>query len=429
MGRCKWIMKMSLITCFIAIMAMGCQNEAIIEEPASYYFSEDLGFQENDGQIWQEMVEDSIVIKNDDKTMTIQNVFWKDGEVIFEAQLENCLRVSDFETFELEEDIKLYSEDLERTMSAHSITSRYSEDNEEIDYISMKFRCKNACEEFVFDVFGEKYRIEMQPIKEYASLEEVGYTQTHNGRSIVVRDDGTERKAYTYSNDLWKIVGFEDIKTLWLYFGADEETRKNTPVPKIQWGSWDSIDNKVFTCNDDTIKKADSFDFPAVRLKAECEELQIPITLPEEKQKVNIPFSIGEDKYRISEIEVKPGYYDPDKFQECTDIYIRIESVKVEKGTQLYSVQAVLGVEEEVKGQSFDSTTGKTEIKVYGTRFNEIGSTWGIWDNYFFTEDYDKMEPVICIKIDKNTEIPKDVVLKIEEAYKSWDQSYHFELN
>ena len=100
--------------------------------------------------------------------------------------------------------------------------------------------------------------------------------------------------------------------------------------------------------------------------------------------------------------------------------------MKVEKGTQLYSVQAVLGVEEEVKGQSFDSTTGKTEIKVYGTRFNEIGSTWRFWDNYFFTEDYDEMEPVICIKIDKNTEIPKDVVLKIEEAYKSWDQSYHF---
>ena len=159
MGRCKWIMKMSLITCFIAIMAMGCQNEAIIEEPASYYFSEDLGFQENDGQIWQEMEEDSWVIEKDDKTMTIQNVFWKDGEVIFEAQLENYIRVSDFETFELEEDIKLYSEDLERTMSAHSITSRYSEDNEEIDYISMKFRCKNACEEFVFDIFGEKYRI------------------------------------------------------------------------------------------------------------------------------------------------------------------------------------------------------------------------------------------------------------------------------
>ena len=423
MRKNSWIMKMSLITCFICVVVVGCQKEVVVEEPTSYYFSENLGFQEGDGQIWQEMAQDPVVIKKDDKTITIQNVFWKDGEVIFEANLDNCFHANNDE-----EQIKIYSENQIQTIQPHSVFTRTFPDSEEIDFMRMNFRYKDSSDKYTFSIFGEDYSVKMQPIKEYASLEDVGYTQTHNGRSIIIKDDGTERKAYTYSNDLWKIVGFDDMEMTWNYYSADEDTRKKLKVPKIQWSSMGSNDGKVYTCTDDNIKKADEFDIPAVALKAECEDVSVTIKLPEEKAQVNIPFSIGQDQYHISEIEVKSGYFDSDKTQECTEVYIRIENVKVEKGTKLYRAEGILGVEEEVLGQSFDSTTGKTETKVYGTRIAQIASSWGNINLFSSNETYNEMEPFICFKIDKHTKLPEEVILKIEEAYKSWNQSFHFEM-
>ena len=67
-------------------------------------------------------------------------------------------------------------------------------------------------------------------------------------------------------------------------------------------------------------------------------------------------------------------------------------------------------------------------IKVYGTRINQIASSWGNINLFSSSETYDEMEPVICFKIDKHTKLPEEVILKIEEAYKSWDQSFHFEM-
>lgn len=423
------ILKVIIAAAFMSIMVMGCRKTEAAEEKI-YRFSDVLGFQETKGPIWYEMKEVPLIIENEDQKIIIQNVLWKDQEVIFYAEFENYPYMNGDGHDKLVNQILIYSKDQKRTKTAHASSATYN-DSDELDTACLYFDYQESADEIAFDLFGKKYVVAMQPIKEYTSLDQVGVVQTHNGRSIVIRDDESNRTAYTYSDDIWKIAGMEDIELFWLYYGAGEETRKTTKVPKIQWSSMNSFERGAgYRCIDETIKEADSFDIPAVRLNAKCEDLQIPLTLSEGIQKVNIPFSIGNDQYRISEIEVKPGLYDmSDNDKECMDVCIRIESVNVEKGTKLYGIGASLGIEEDVVGQVYDSTTGESENKIYGKHFFEIGSTYKGFPEYFFTEDFDKMEPVICIKIDKTMDMPDEVILKIKEANKSWNHNFHFEMD
>ena len=67
------------------------------------------------------------------------------------------------------------------------------------------FDYENATDEVVLSIFGEEYTVQLAPIQTYNSLDEIGTVQTHNGRSVVINRTDSEIKAYTYSEDIWKI--------------------------------------------------------------------------------------------------------------------------------------------------------------------------------------------------------------------------------
>ena len=149
----------------------------------------------------------------------------------------------------------------------------------------------------------------------------------------------------------------------------------------------------------------------------------------------DIPFMIGEDKYSIKSIwisestfEYGVGSTDEDTVIEYgNEVMIKVEPVNIEENTRVMMIKASVGTEKERLVQVFKSSTGETELKNLGYEFNVIETN--AFGQYFFDKNYEPTEIVLKFGFQKDENIPEELILRIDQVGKIWDQNYYFELD
>lgn len=415
MNRMNKYIVLIALSCMLCL-SMGCQKNNTVEETNNveetkvYRFSETIGFQENQNPIWYEMVDAPMTIEQGEQIISIEQVAWMDWELVCFIMFDNVVIENIEDNLREGEIIKLYSKEQDKWLEHSGCGTTYDKEKDLLLGIVPTFDYKNVTDEVVLSILGEEYTVQLAPIQTYNSLDEIGTVQTHNGRSIIINRSENEFKAYTYSEDIWKIKGLGE----W---------------PDLKWKKDVFLKNDVFTYNGIEDEAVEKLDILTSTLGAECKDIQVTIPIPKESVKVDIPFDVGEDSYRITEIRVVEdaaedmGDFEVINLDSQADLFIDIEPVRVEENTEVTNIQASLYTIEDVIGPS-KNLQGEIETKVYGTHEVYLASNH---NTYYVDENYEITEPVLEFYVDKHTKLPEELILKIDYVSKRWTQPYHFE--
>ena len=149
--------------------------------------------------------------------------------------------------------IKVYSESQKAYRTGNGYLIEYDEDSREfkedekihLTYIRSEINYPNPMEAITLIVFGEKCVVPMQQIEQFEELSDIGQTQSHHGRTIILRkisdENGERLNAYTYSDDLWEIT--------WL-----------GELPFSEWKVFDQINRSYFTYSKDNLDELKTID-------------------------------------------------------------------------------------------------------------------------------------------------------------------------
>lgn len=417
MNRITKDIALIVLGCMLCL-SMGCQKDNVVEETnntvenKNYRFSKTIGFQQNQNNTWYEMVDAPMIIEKGEQTITIEQVIRMDGELSCFISFDNLVIENIEENLDFKEVIKVYSEEEDKWLESRGRGFSYDKEKDLLLRVEETFRCKKRTEEVALNILGEEYVVHLTPIQSYNSLDEIGFAQTHNGRSIIIDRTEDAIMAYTYSEDIWEISGLGEWKELeW-----NTEVRAN--------------EHAVFTYRGEEINGTKGLNIPEVSLKAECKDIQVTVPIPEESKQVDIPFSVGEDSYRVTEIQVMKevtedtsdleAYY----LNDNIILYMNIEPIVVEDNTEVTYIWASLyRTEEDIIEQS-KNDQGEIETEVIGTYKVHVASSI---NGYYVDEELEITEPVLTFYIDKNTSLPQELILDIESVSKKWYQPYHFE--
>ena len=403
---CKSLLLVTLV--MVLGLLTSCSETAVYR----YRFSPATGFQEEDGDIWYEMSDAPMVIQKEEGTITIKNIIWKEKTVITEVEFDNI---------ELDEDtsdvVRIYTEDQSKTQRSHS--GGLSIEENATTNIRNEFTYKYPADEIALDILGEKYTVKMQPIGQYEDFEDIGMHQPHSGRTIVLQKeyngDIEKLKAYTYSEDVWKITSIGDL-------------------PTLDWGISRLTGGYVMEYLGNDVADLDSIDVDNVCIVSEEDVPLIPLDIPENDMEVDIPFYVGEDCYHITEIRVVHGTYaytvgDTDETSTTKygdEVLIKIEPVAIEENTEVFGIKATLGTEKTSGVWVYSSQTGESEVRNVETAF--IPMKDNLFNQYFLDNNYQTTETIIRLGFTDREEIPEKAMLRIDRVSKFWKQNYHFDL-
>lgn len=384
-------------------------------------FSPLTGLQGEDEAAWYEMADGPVTVETEKGDVTIQNVIWKEKQLTVQMLLYNEQLTKE----ELEEAVQLVTnKNPEGIRKAPSWT--IGRDDEEPVFMELRYSMKTAEEQYTFRIFDQDCTIDMKPISQYADFAEVGYSQTHNGRTVVLCPEWKENllsiDAYVYSEDGWKIVGLDDI---WKLVSMEEYLKRD-------WKPQSLVDGYSYHHEAEVeAGKPYSIEIPLLCLRKSYNtdvDEDIPIVtipIPEDSVAVDIPFTVEGDTYRITEISWSRGTYeyitgDDNHTAYGDELCIRAEPVKLEEKTRFVSFMGDLGIPEERSIYRENQTTGSLEE----TEKKELVSwrSFG-WANYYSLY---AMEPVMRMHIEEPDEMPKEMKLRITDVYKYWDQNFSF---
>lgn len=405
----------------IALAILGILTACAAAVVYKVRFSPLTGLQGEEEEVWYEMADESISAETEKGNVTIQNVIWKEQKLTVQMVFSNTELTQD----ELNEVIQIVTnKNFGGLRKAPSVTTR-REEGEPI-FMELRFSEAEAKEQYTFRIFDTDCTVEMKPISPYTDFAEVGYSQTHNGRTIVLRPEWKENllsvDAYVYSEDEWKIIGLEDM---WNMASVEEYL-------KWDWKPQSLVDGYSYHYETESdSEKAHSIEIPLLCMRrsfnTETEE-DIPIVtipIPEDSVEVDIPFAVDNDTYRITEVNWSRGTYEyltgDDNHTEYGDeLCIWAEPINIEENTRFVSFRGDIGYPEERSVYRKNPKTGNLEE----TEKKELVS----WKNFGWA-DYRSLysqEPVMRMYIEDPEELPKEVRFRITDVYKYWDQSFTF---
>ena len=392
--------KLRRILIAVLILAMLTACAVFVEH--HFRFGESTGLQE-EGETWYQMEDGPILLETEESDVWIQNVVWKEGKIIIRAEFMNP---------ELETDsyrVGLYSEDRTRLKAEHSFSARM--DGTDGVRTEIVYYYHQPTEEAALDILGEMCIIQMEPISQYESVEDIGTVQNCRGRSIVLRkqkdSDGSCLMAYVHSSDEWEISDLGE----WMNLEPDWETLS---LNKERIGFRYAGDESDWM-------DAETFIIPKVSLQYQGEPVDVRIPVPDTSVKVNIPFEVGGDLYRITEISrsledissvenSSLGVYEED------NLFIAFEPVNLEANTKIYAMQVDLGY--------METTDHGNEW------FHSVSGYWP--SSGFFTQidgEIQLTDPVISKEVQNPEEdLKPEMILRVHSVAKIWEQEYQFQL-
>lgn len=386
----------------IAVLILAMLTACTVFVEYHFRFGESTGLQE-EGETWYQMEDGPILLETEESDVWIQSVVWKEGKIIIRTEFMNP---------ELESDsyrVGLYSEERTRLKASHSFSARM--DRTDGVRTEIVYYYYQPTEEVALDILGEMCIIQMEPVSQYESIEDIGTVQSCRGRSIALRQqndsDGSYLMAYVHSSDDWEISDLGELMTL-------------EPDWEILSLNKDRIGFRYADDESDWLD-AETFIIPKVSLQYQGESVDIRIPVPETSVKVNLPFEVGGDLYRITEIsrvleDIRSrgtsslGVYEED------DLFIAFEPVKLESNTKIYAMQVDLGYME-------NTDSGKE-------RFHSVSGYWP--SSGFFTQidgEIQLTDPVISKAVQNPDEdLKPEMILRIHSVAKIWEQEYQFQL-
>lgn len=389
----------------IALVILGILTACAAAVVYRYRFSPSTGFQEQDTDIWMEMAGEPAAISTEYGDVTIQNVVWKEQRLLLELDIYNQeLKDGSMDIRLVSGDTGWHRTDMKRSWQTSDIPGT------PID-VKSEFQNVDAAEQFTFLILGTEHTVTMKPIGQYEYLQDIGSSQTHNGRTIVLQseqtDDALTLKAYTYSENAWKIIGFDHF------------------MERTSWKKKNLADGYYFTREISANQEdTDTIEISAVQLQSQGETPIVKLPVPKGTVEVDIPFVLGEDTYRIAQITYAPEAYeyfivDEDGHENAAygdELQIQIEPVSLEENTRYLGIYAELGSMEPRYTYVYDPKTGQRETKESTEIFR------GCYSNNLFME----YESVIRMQLNKDTELPDEVYLRINNILKEWEQPYIF---
>ncbi len=388
----------------IALVLLGLLTACAAGVIYRYRFSPATGFQEQDTDIWMEMADDPMTIQTEESNVTLQNVIWKERRLILDLDVENI------ELRDQHLDIRVFIDETGQTRTSRSQTVHFYDENEPLD-VKTEFQNINSADQFTFWIFGSECTVDMKPVGQYEYFQDIGNSQTHNGRTIVLQqaEDGQTVNAYTCSEDTWKIID------LGYFMESDSWSRERL------------TDGYYFQSKLDTAtENADTIRIPAILIRSENDTPIIQIPVPEDTLDVNIPFTLGGDTYRVSNITYSRDTFEygivDENGQETTaygdELLIQVEPVVLEQNTRIIAISAELGELDTRYSYQYNPETKKQETIDSWEEFRHIYA-----DNMF--REY---EPVIRMQLSEDENLADEVHLRIQSITKEWDQPYVFHL-
>lgn len=410
--------KLRRILAAIAVLAVLTACAAVVVYKVR--FSPTTGIQDAEEEMWYEMADDPVTMETEKGNVTIRSVIWKEQTFLAELDLEN----HELSDEEIEEEIVILNTVSGEKMH-YSESSVRREDNEPI-HIKREYKyVREPEEQYTFRIFDKEYIIDMKPINQYSDFKEIGNSQTHRGRTIVLQSRWEDQKlhadAYVYSDDLWKILSLEDdyINHENFSYLDPHWIKKNLPGGYAFYYEAETGAEKEYLLEIETLLLGSEGDTPT---------MEIPI--PEDSVDVDIPFTVGADTYRVSRIWWSRGTYEygigdgGENIETCygDELCIDVEPVDIEKNTRLWNIGASLGRMEPRYRYHYNQETDKLEeIGNEGAFIRIYDNEWNIYANGRYGEE-------IRMNIRESEELPEKLYLRIDHVYKSWDQPYTFRI-
>lgn len=396
----------------VAILILGLLTACAVTVIYRYRFSPLTGFQQNNEEIWYTMVDAPMKIQTEKGEVIIRSVVWKEETIYAEFEfVNNQLDDSDIH-------VNLYWENSERILSP--IRGQWNRSDNQPIKVKCQYPNQNPSEIVAFQILGQKYEVRMEPLTQFENFNDIGISQTHRGRTIVLRKEMRENEAilnaYTYSDDIWKIT--------WLGGLASGE-----------WSSYNNPNQACFSYTKDNPDEVKAIDIEQVNLTAICEDVKVPLSISDEYTETEIPFFVGEDEYSIKAVWISEGTYEygvgssnEDEIIEYgNELMIKVEPVNIEEDTDVVSMMASVGIEEEKVAQIIKPETGETEFRSMGYQFHLISSN--DFRHLFIDKNWEPTDIVLMFNFTKDEIIPDELVLRIDQVGKIWNQNYHFELD
>lgn len=368
-------------------------------------FSPSTGFQGTDGEIWYECAETPAVLETDQGRVTLQSLVWKERELFLQMEVEN----DTLSGVQVEASVSLLDPDMEHRRTAGKMSTAQGEGVPSI--LKQTYFVPEARDQYTFLVFDEICTFQMKPIGIYEDFSGVGISQTHSGRTIVLRTEWTDGRlladAYTYSEDAWKII------------------QLGTKLP-ADWQSDRLIDEPVFHYETEDMGDRPytlSIDSEVLRFTGNIPVLKIPV--PDTSRSLDLPFQAGEDHYRITKVTRSRGTYEYFRMEEDgtetvlygDELLFEIEPVELEANTRLMGFLGDMGTMREQKRYRMNQETGKLEEIGRMEHFERRWTAWGSRPGWTFS-----------IPVGDPEELPEEVYLHITDLYKYWDQEFSFEI-
>lgn len=408
----------------VALAVLGLLTACAAAAVFRVRFSPSLGIQTMEGDSWYEMTNGPVLAETEQGQVTVANVIWKEETLYVQLEFE-AGKFSE-ESTDLSSGIWYESGGSGQARRSSGYGSRSSDGM--LEGAQMRYEHisrTNVQEQYVFHIFDAVCTVDMAPIEQYEDFQEIGLTQTHNGRSIVLRTERSDGKlradAYVYSDNVWQIVGLNDFKD---YYGSTD-----SPL----WNAQRMVDEYSYYYETEAPKDETCvLEVKTLRLQSAGETPIVPIPIPEASARVDIPFTLGGDTYRVSEIrwsrgtgEYHVGSSDEDmETFPADELFIQIEPTELEADTRLYGILASLGYTETRYTGIYDPETQKLNEKEAYEQFHPIADN--MFDQYDVSGNYDG-----CIRllITDPGELEQDnICLRIDSIYKFWDQTYTFRI-
>lgn len=418
--------KLRRILVAIALLALltACAAVAVYR----IRFSPVTGIQNTEDAVWYEMANAPAVIGTAQGEVMIQNVVWKDEKLIVQLEFES-------EKFP-EESTDLKNEVWFEGSNSGGNPRRYTSGSTtacdgSLEHAELTFSYiseKDVREQYRFHIFDEVYAVDMKPIDEYADFQDIGNSESHNGRTIVLQTERMDEKlladAYVYSEDVWKITGLNDYEDFYEDSG-------------YIWGQKQLVGGRAFHYEAEVPKEESyTLEIETLVLQSQGETPTVQIPIPEDSVNVDIPFTLGKDTYRVSEVrwsrgtgEYGIGSSDEDmQMVSADELFIKIEPVELEENTRLFGVYASLGRNETRYTYLYNPDTKKLEVKDEYEQFHSItDNMFGQYSYFYQNEDYVNQN-CICLLITDPDELQGNISLRINSIYKFWDQNYTFKI-
>jgi len=408
----------------IALAVLGILTACAAAVVYQVRFSPSLGIQGAEEASWYEMTDAPITVETEKGNVTLQNVIWKEEKLY--VQLEFEPQKFPTESTELYDEVWFESDKNGQPRKCTGYGNTGADGMLETAEMRYEYISEtDVQEQYVFHIFDKVCTVNMKPIDQYEGFQEIGLSKTHNGRTIVLQTDRTDKilraSAYVYSENVWKIKGLNDLQD---YYADPSEG-------KILWKQQKLLDEPSFYYETEVPDgEPCTLNIDTVLLQSEGETPTVQIPIPEDSADVDIPFTLGGDTYHITEIKWSRGTYEyqlgsaDGKWETAyaDELFIRVDPIKLEENTRLRQIMVTLGCMETRYSYKYNKETKKLDVMDEYENFRPIESNGSL---LYMEPDAEYIR--LCI-MEPERLFGENIYLRIDSISKFWDQDFTFQI-